>query len=129
MNLPRCDQRGFYRKANVVRDAVLYDLYLYTHPRCECCGRRFGLSRHHIIGGAGRSDEVCNLICLCLWRCHPLAEGERIVDGGVVYEPLSLGQVLTLKSMTAPDDFDPWRLAELYGQALPDFQALPGWVK
>ena len=128
MNLPNKDERGFFKKAGKIRDREVYDAYLVSHPYCACCGRRGKLSRHHIIGGAGRSDEVVNLAVLCLFLCHPLAEGERVANGNIRYEPLSLGQILTLKRLRFPDEVNLERLAELYGQPLPEEEPLPAWV-
>lgn len=126
--LPSKDERGFFKKAGKIRDREVYDKYLVNHPYCACCGRRGKLSRHHLVGGAGRSDEVCNLITLDLFLCHPLAEGERIANGNLVYEPLSFGQILTLKRLRFPDEVNLERLAELYGQPLPEEEPLPDWA-
>ena len=120
---------GIYRRCKPVRDRAFYDQYLMDHTRCFFCGQRDGLSRHHIIGGVGRSDEACNLTIACLMRCHPLAEGERVAEGKTIYEPLTLGMVLSVKKMRTPDEMNLERLTELYGQTLPDFEQPPAWIK
>lgn len=120
---------SIYKKCKTVRDRALYDSYLMENPACQICGRTKNLSRHHIIGGVGRSDERCNLIVACLVLCHPLAEGARVVHGGEKFEPLTLGQVLAIKFLRTPEEWDGARLAELRGSALPEFETIPCWVQ
>jgi len=114
-----------------VRDKELYDQYLFDYPFCMVCRGKNGrhLSRHHIIGGAGRSDERCNLLVVCVECCHPLLEGARVIRNGERIEPITLGQSLSIKLAVTPDEWDAERLRELRGAALPDMEPIPDWVE
>jgi len=117
-----------YKKCHPIRDREAYDLYLAQNPSCMICGRSANLSRHHIIGGTGRSDEPCNLIVACLLLCHLLAEGGIVKHNGKRFMPLSLGQMLSIKKARSPLEWNAERLAELRGSALPDLEPIPEWV-
>jgi len=65
---------GQYHRPPIKSPGTLVELhYLWDH--CQVCGRSKRVIRceiHHLahgIGGAGRSDESCNLIMLCV-ECH-----------------------------------------------------------
>jgi hypothetical protein len=119
------------QKSNLVkRDVVGRWDYRLAARRCAAChsdGAKWGqwLEIHHIIGFPGRSDEPANWLCVC-HRCHVLLEGHRGRYNGVQYPPLTLGHALTFKRLEDPDNYNPERLAQLYGQALPD--ELPLWL-
>jgi hypothetical protein len=128
--------RDGYVRCRPVKDKRLYDLYLEEHPYCQICGvpshvapntnGGIGLSRHHIVK-FGRSDEKCNLLSVCA-RCHSLAEGRLIRVGESLLPKLTLGIVLTLKQLRTPNEYNAERLAQLYGQTLPDLEQVPDWV-
>lgn len=60
----------------------------------------------HIIGGAGRSDEPCNLVALC-GACHH----EQHFIG-----TLNRGNLLFLKQLVDPSEFDHDRITVLAGK-------------
>lgn len=128
------DGRGFYRKANPVKDPVLYGRYVEDFPYCQACGlplyaavkQTVSLTRHHIIKFR-RSDERCNLLVLCS-RDHDLAELRSVRRGGLLLPKLTLGVCLSLKLLRTPDEYDAERLAELFGQALPDLEPVPQFL-
>ena len=115
-----------------------YAVWALQHTFCQACGVSehqasqlnggVPLSTHHIIGGAGRSHEACNLIRLCLF-CHDLAEGKRRVDRkGVRREPLDVGEILAIKQAREPQDVDTGRLSELAGQTIDEPTTIPSWL-
>ena len=54
---------------------------LHRDGRCMNCGVVMGLAPHHIISkGAGGSDEMSNLITLCM-VCHRAAQESYLVVG------------------------------------------------
>lgn len=72
-----------------------------------------GLQSHHIIKRSRiRCDRPWNLLRLCE-RCHRLAEGECIREGGVVWPVLTEGHCLWLKFLADPQEWRPRLLAEL----------------
>lgn len=102
-----------FPKMGVVHDLPAMKSYRWSHSHCQCCGRdltRDGVKAelHHIIGGAGRSDEPCNLIMLCdgYHGCHGKVHGQ-------------LSAVLYAKWKTDRANTDWVRLAILYGKFLP----------
>src|SRR6516165_4818784 len=99
------------------------------HDHCMACGhdsKQWGrwLETHHIIGGWSRSDESTNLLRLC-HRCHQLAEGLQVREGGVVLPVITLGMQLWLKRLRDPSEWNPDRLRELHGSALPELEPVP----
>lgn len=101
----------------IVRSSTTVRRFAAENPACWCCGSSARLATHHIIGGAGRSDERCNLSRLCL-VCHERAEGQPFgisVGGGptVRLGPLTLANVLWLKMKRDPEHYDRGRLADL----------------
>lgn len=125
-----------YQKCKPVKDPKFYKKWAEDHPRCQCCGigetaarRRDGgvpISTHHIVKFK-RSDEACNLLRLCN-RCHQLAEGIRQVEGDLLPK-LTLGVCLTIKMMRDAEAYDPERLAQLRGCALPDPEPIPDFLQ
>ena len=91
--------------------------YAKANEFCQSCGVPPALRArqlHHIIR-FGRSDELCNLLALC-WRCH---------DWHHSYAKLSLAQVLSIKKLRDPANWDPERLKELYLKNLPTLEPIP----
>ena len=96
-------------------------------PCCMGCGRTEGkwsgewlvMSTHHIIK-PGRADEPCNLIRLCWFPCHELAEGKRVRSEGRLFPPLTLAHILWLKKRANPSEWNPERLRELLHENLPE---------
>jgi len=74
--------------AGIVRDGEALELIGWRFPRCQVCGERGG-NRHHIIGGAGRSDEATNLIVLCgsgnASGCHAEAHGGELTLARILW--------------------------------------------
>ena len=68
-----------------------------------------------------RSDEVVNWARYC-GACHSAIHGERPVVNGVALEKIGLAKVLRHKRDFDPENFDPERLRQLRGQALPDWE-------
>ena len=103
------------------------------HWYCAACGRTEGLTVHHIIGGrGGRSDEPCNLLCLCWNPCHLLAEGLDVRNAGplaackdLLLPKITLAVALTMKLETDPEEYDEVRLTILHGRPLPQLFARP----
>lgn len=66
-----------FPKTQIYKDERNYQLYRYTHTRCERCSS-IAVDVHHIIpkgmGGANRDDRDSNLIALCR-ACHDYAHG------------------------------------------------------
>lgn len=130
-----------YSKCKPVKDKVFYDEYALERPWCEACGVSasrapyhhhcggVGLSRHHLVKFR-RSDEATNLLVLCN-RDHQLAEGILLRDPstGLLLPKLTLGMCLSIKKARSPELLDLDRLAELYGQALPDFEPIPEFIE
>ena len=96
-------------------------------PYCMACGRTSGkwsgewlvMTTHHIIK-PGRADEPCNLIRLCWFPCHELAEGKLVRREGRLFPPLTLAHVLWLKKRANHSEWDPERLRELLHENLPE---------
>jgi hypothetical protein len=130
------NNRPPYERVGIVRKLEVASEWNLTRPCCDACGKPRsqmngelnGPTTHHIIGGSGRSDEACNLLCLCV-RCHWAAEITTPMRlDGVLYEPLSEGVCLSLKQLTAPGEHNPDRLARLKGGALEEYAQLPLWL-
>lgn len=122
-------------KRKPIKDKKAYDLWGMLHRYCQGCGISaadaalrdgVGLSRHHLVKFK-RSDEPTNLLCFC-WREHHLAEMGVLYRGQVKLPTLPLAVCLTLKKLRDPDEFDPARLEELYGQCLPDPEPIPDFL-
>jgi hypothetical protein len=88
--------------------------WVAEHRCCSVCwwpesdGRR-RLEVHHIIGGAGRKNDVRNYLRLCS-RCH------GVYHSGTVYgchEDLDKRILLGVKKDCDPDNYDPEFLAYL----------------
>lgn len=85
---------------------------------CWACGRGYyhvnKLDLHHIVGGAGRSDERTNFSMLCGGftpdACHAKANTDELPMGFILYRKWQLD----------PDGTDWRRLAILRGSFLPD---------
>lgn len=86
-------------------------------------------SVHHIIR-SGRSDEACNEAFIC-GRCHDLVHDGNIRDPKTkeLLPRLTLGIQLTLKKIRDPENWNPDRLQELFGQALPDLLPIPDFLE
>ena len=104
--------------------------FLENGPRCHVCGipwwsaigERFpeGLQCHHLIGGAGRSDEAANLLILCS-LCHACYHTPPQVWRGETWPALKIGMLLHVKWLRQLDQFNLTRLLELAGyDGLPD---------
>jgi hypothetical protein len=115
------------------RDTEFYRAWGLAHTHCQACGipaasarvwRWPGLSRHHIVKFK-RSHEECNLLMLCQ-RCHDLAEGLTVKQDGILLPTLPLAVCLSIKAIREPLQFNPARLQELYGRALPSRLPIPG---
>lgn len=122
-------------KVGFVKDPAFYAAWAQAHRKCHACGiptskaksmRWPGLSTHHIIK-PGRSDEACNLLRLCQ-RDHDLAEGRSIRVNGNLLPKLSIGICLSLKKECSPGEWDPERLAWLFGKSLPDLEPIPSFL-
>ena len=63
-----------------------------ANHRCERCGFRGTLDPHHVIprSRAG-SDEACNIVILCRWRCHRLVDA-HYAGGRLIVTLLSDGR-------------------------------------
>jgi hypothetical protein len=124
------------KKCRPVRDESGRRVWNLQHGHCQACGRTAGawgrewggLSTHHIVKFR-RSDEDCNYLRLC-GRCHELAEGARIPhpDGGH-WPLLTQGVCLTLKRTRESQQWNPARLAELFGRALPCPEPIPSLIE
>ena len=97
--------------AKIVRDKIVVIDHRYKWSGvCQMCGfplRHAQGDVHHIIGGAGRSDEPTNLLRLCS-VCHD--ESWSVI----------LPECLWFKWATDPRNLSWVRLAVLYGRFLPD---------
>ena len=109
-----------------------YRSWALAHPWCMAClvpaskAPYPGLANHHIIK-FGRTSEPCCLLRAC-GRCHDLFEGRQVRLDGILLPKLTLGVALTLKQMATPDEWNPTRLQELYGQTLPEREPIPDWL-
>jgi len=106
-----------FPKRGIVKDREALEEIGWVFSRCQACGRKgraFGLHRHHIIGGVGRSHERTNLIVLCSegpdHGCHAEAHGGN----------LSLANILWIKWRDDRAEIDWVRLAILRGCHLPE---------
>lgn len=123
------------QKLNIVRDWEIGYSWKLGHPFCLLCGivatqakaeRWPGLELAHIIGGAGRSDEPCNLLILCArdhWLFHYTGRWN-----GQAFERITLAHLLWAKRQRDPGNWNPERLKELRGKALPDVEEPPAFV-
>jgi hypothetical protein len=120
--------RSPYDRVKPIRDEQFRREWMARQTHCQACGRTrreanydvMPLTCHHIVK-FGRSDEATNLLCLCQ-SCHDLAENRQIRVKGLVLLPLSLGNCLWLKRDRDKGEYDPVRLAQLYGRALPELE-------
>lgn len=118
---------GQYQKANPVRDLAARRLWAADRRHCYACGGGLALQTHHV-AKPGRSDEVANLMRLCLW-CHGSAEGETVVRFGERQPKLTFSHCLWLKRAHDPHEWNPERLAVLYGQCLPELEEPPEYYR
>lgn len=77
---------------------------------CWLCQSRPWTDLAHLVGGAGRSDERCNLLVLCR-ECH---ERNHFCGGA---RRIHLGHLLFLKHARDPDYYDLARVLALRGWA------------
>jgi hypothetical protein len=97
-----------------IRDKKTRRAWAASFPYCMACGASEywpGLQTHHLIKFK-RSDECCNFLRLCT-VCHQAAEG-------IGKAPLTLAHCLWIKKERDPENWNPERLAQLYGKPLPD---------
>lgn len=115
-----------YERVGVVRDPEGRKLWAAQQERrCQVCLGKAdwrGFSVHHLIRGAGRSDEDCNWILVC-GSCHDRCPGHD----GSEYPKLTLGEMLTCKVLADPIEYDRPRLEALYGSPL-EVTPLPEWL-
>lgn len=117
----------FNPKTHPCKDEDFYREWAIRHPRCAACGGR-GEETHHIVK-QGRSHEPCVLLRLCV-VCHQLAEGLDVRGpDGELLPKLTIGICLTLKWYADPDEYDPDRLQELRGRALPEPESIPDYFE
>jgi hypothetical protein len=95
-----------FPSADIVRAPDRVSYYRQQNPLCSFCEAPRA-EVHHIIGGAGRSDEWCNFLSVCR-RCH-----------GQIVGRAGLAKVLFAKWSDDPLATDWVRLAILYRQFLP----------
>lgn len=123
--------RRTYQRCKPIRDENARRQYRLQHLYCQCCGIRYmdaerrdgkPLCVHHLIRFR-RSDEVCNMLVACL-RCHMTFHGALRIDGKE-YPAMPLGVQLSLKCEHDAENWNPDRLAELYGHELPEFGDVP----
>lgn len=97
--------------------------YMAEHLACCICWSRLGqfgvdLECHHIIGGSGRKDELCNLAALCR-DCHwQHTHGGMVDEQGKRWPALTTGMILTAKREADVENFDLARLCVLEGRAV-----------
>ncbi len=119
----------------IVRDAAVRREWAIVHDKCQVCGRNEQqikrdsefpnlLQTHHLIGGAGRSDEPCNFLRLCP-RCHEVYHGFRVKRNGTYWPNLTMGMLLTAKREADGDEWDPARLSVLRHRKIPDLEPIP----
>jgi len=128
--------RPIVPKAHPIRDESARRAWAAQHDYCFACGASLDylqaigswLETHHLARGVGRSDEPCNLFRSCM-RDHKLCHGEQVVAYGVRLPLLTLGMQLTIKQLATPDEWNPERLAVLYGQCLPSLAPVPEWFQ
>ncbi len=129
-------------RAKPSKDTVFYAEWGRQHTFCAACGRdgpTFGLQSHHIVK-QGRSHEAANLLRLCAWPCHSLAEGLDVRGASTMFEDpwlglirvpgdllpkITLGIALSMKLRCDPAEVDMARLQELRGSRLPDPEEIP----
>jgi hypothetical protein len=132
------NQRPMYVKANAIDDERARKAWMKQRTHCAACGiskhdapRRdagLPLSCHHVIRGL-RSDEPTNWLCCCA-RCHGLIHDDQVRIDGVLVPKLTLGVILTVKSVRHPNEYDAVRLAALFGRAcLPDLLPIPDFYE
>lgn len=109
------------QKAGIVRKPAAVTAWARDFPYCMACGipayraefeRWPGLSTHHLVGGAARSDEDCNFLRLCQ-RCHDLTHGACVRVDGVRLPKLTRGHLLWCKMHCDPVGFNLQRIAAL----------------
>ncbi len=119
-------------RRGVCKDENFYFEWRLRHKYCQVCGVNRSqalfrdcapLSCHHVVK-PGRSHEATNLLMLCN-TCHTLAELQAVRRGGILLPKLPLAVCLTVKRLREPHEFDPARLAELFGRNLPDPEPIP----
>ncbi len=121
-----------FDKTNARRNEAEYAKWGKANEKCHCCGigavaakiLRMGLTTHHIVKKF-RSSEPCVLLRLCWSVCHMAAEGSGVVVGGVRVPNLTQGHCLWLKREQCPQEWDPERLAQILGHALPEIERPP----
>lgn len=122
-------QHGAYQRVHPVRKVWTRRRWGMRHNYCAACGisdRRTRLETHHLVRFR-RSDEPCNLLRLC-GACHKAASGLFVVLRGFGRLPLlSFAACLALKKAADPEEWNGRRLAQLYGQPLPDPEPVPAW--
>ncbi len=128
--------KGHLPKTKPVDSRAAVAEYARTHPFCLACGCEWRvLQTHHILGGrAGRSDEACNLIRLCAFPCHLLAESldVRGTDFGEVEyrhlpkitDAIAIAMKIRCGELT---EYDLDRLEQLNLRPLPDPEPIPSF--
>ena len=120
------NDRPHVNNARPCKSEAYYKAWGRRHDYCQACGQPEGrvcLETHHLIK-SGRAHEGCNLLRVCR-RCHNLAEGLDVREGGVILPKLSLGASLTLKRFREPEEWNPDRLRELRLSNIPDLEPVP----
>jgi len=117
--LPEC--AADFPRARIVRCPRTVESYRYNWLRCQVCGLSLPLTRdgevHHIIGGAGRSDEEANLLRVGgAFECGCHDESWSVM----------LPAALWAKQRTDQENTDWVRLAVLLGHFLPEPKP-PSW--
>jgi 5-methylcytosine-specific restriction endonuclease McrA len=99
-----------FPRAPIRRDDLMRTMCRFDWDHCQMCACKLRKTAsgdvHHIIGGAGRSDEETNLLRLCR-DCHD--ESWSVM----------LPQALYVKWKTDRENLSWVRLALLYGKFLP----------
>lgn len=100
---------------------------------CWACGKGDSWGHHfevaHILGAAHRTDHEWNLAWLG-HSCHASNHGRRvIVNGhGPAVEKLTLANMLFLKALNDPENYDLPALLALHQRPLPDPEPPEGWI-
>ena len=104
------------------------DVFMATIAYTPGIDHARGLEIHHIVGGAGRVHERCNLSRLCS-LCHRLLHGDRVpIHGGGHVPELRLDHILQIKFENDAKHYDRHRIRELRGKIyLPAARRLPTW--
>ena len=72
-----------------------------------------------MLNGALRSDEPANWSRLCAY-CHMAAHGERVIVNGKPAPKMSLANLLFLKAIHDPDNYNHAALSELRPMPAPE---------